>query len=171
MDKNLLKLNNLFLNGKEKIYKQHEIICDGENCLKQVFLIKEGYVKHYSLTKEGEEVVFHFFEKNSVFPLALIVSGKNPKHFFETFSLSKLVSLPTEKFLIYLNRDPDLLAYFLKNIASGLVGLTTRIESLISKQALYKTISLLLFFSQKNTAGDNKAENKQKLTTKTISKP
>lgn len=166
MDKNLLKLNNLFLKGKEKTFKSHEVICDGENCLKQVFFIKEGYVKHYSLTKEGEEVVFHFFEKNSVFPLTLIISGKNPKHFFETISVTKLVSLPTEEFLTHLNQDSELLAYFLKNIARGLVGLTTRIESLISKQALYKTISLLLYFAQKNTTGDNYAEIKQNLTHK-----
>jgi CRP/FNR family transcriptional regulator len=168
MQEAFVRLSNIFLQGTTKNYKKGQTILDAGNTSRKVIFVKEGAVKQYSLTTQGDEIVHHFYKTGSVFPLALILSGKTEKHFFESLSDSVVSILPTAIFVNYLKQDSVLLFYFLQNFSAGLIGLTTRVETILNKHSQYRIISLLLYFGQRNKTNVNMMEIAHSLTHREI---
>lgn len=168
MNNVLDRLQQIFSSAKRKKYQKGGLLLNGENP-EIVFFLEAGQVKQYSLTPHGEEIIHHLYKQHSVFPLAIILSNKNPKHFFEATTETTVATIPAVKFVSLLTENKELLFHLLKNMSNGLIGLTIRIESLLNKEAFYRTVGFLLYLGQKYKKENTRVEIDEELTHQELS--
>jgi len=100
------ELQTLFKAGARATYSKGETVIRPENTPQGVFLITEGYVKSYDITKYGEENLLVIRRKNQIFPLLWTMTGKRTEVYYQALSDVVVYRIDRESYLKKLNEDP-----------------------------------------------------------------
>lgn len=130
--------------GTSKIYKKDQLIVEPEKEPAGVFYIKKGYVRLYSISKEGKEITFNIYKSGMYFPLIWALNQTPNMYFIEALTDAELLKAPREEVISILKKNPDLLFVLTQNAFSGLEGLTKLMDSLLSKNAYHQICSILV---------------------------
>ena len=74
------KLDKFFSKFKKLHYKKGELILRGGDSPQGVYFIDKGYVKDYSISKEGEELMLILFKPEDFFPMQWVFNNKPNDH-------------------------------------------------------------------------------------------
>lgn len=149
-DKNILKkLSNFFEEYKSIRYKKGEVIIRANDLIKNVFFIKRGHVRIYSISDSGEEATFHIARPGSYFPMMLVLSDVRNSYYCEATTAVDLRVAPVDTVVEFVKNDPEILFDLTSRFASGLCGLMSRLENLIFDPAYIKLIVLLEYFMRR----------------------
>ena len=143
------KLQNFFAKGKVFDYKKGETILRSGDMPQGVFLIKKGYVKDYSISKDGEELTLIIFKPDDFFPMQWVFNNRQNYHYFVAMSAVELWRVSKDEFISYIEANPDLFFELTSHIVLRLGGIMQRMEYLAFGNAYEKVASILAICAER----------------------
>jgi CRP/FNR family transcriptional regulator len=125
-------------------YKKGDIVIRGDDDPTGVYFIKGGSVKMSSINEEGEELSVNIYKPGTFFPMAWAIGGIPNTYNYQTLSEAKLVRVPKEEFLGFLQKNPAVLYDLTRRILIGLDGLIFNMRNLLGAKSEGK-IAVILY--------------------------
>lgn len=151
------KLNSFFSGSKIYRYKKGEIILRGGDAPQGIYFISKGYIRDYSISKDGEELILIIFKPQDFFPMNWVFNNNYNSHYFSAMTPVELWRCPKEKFVAFLKANPDVFFELASHISLRLGGLLQRMEYLAFGNAHEKVASILAIcaerFGEKSAKG------------------
>lgn len=142
-------LNNFFSKFKKLHYKKGEVILRGGDAPQGVYFLSKGYVRAYSVSKEGEELTLIVFKPDDFFPMPWVFNNKDNFHYFDAISAVELYRCPKADFITYLKENPQILFDLTGQIVLRFGGVLQRMEYLAFGNAYQKVASILLICAER----------------------
>lgn len=136
----------------EEFLKQFRIVHfdKGEIVLRQhevptaAYVIKEGVVKTYNITAEGDEKPLSFDVKNEIFPVSWLFSKADTTlHYYEAFTACELYVIPKDAYQEFMSQNPDTVYKILGNFIGNHVGYMLQVHALEQSKASEKLLYTL----------------------------
>lgn len=143
------KLDDFFSKYKDQKYKKKEILIRADDEPSGVFYLKEGVVRMYAISAQGEELTINIYKPISFFPMSWILNNTTSHHYFEAMSPVTVRKATKEDFLGFLQKEPDVVLDLMKRIYRGLDGYFLRMEYLMSGNAQTRLITELLIYTKR----------------------
>ena len=143
------KLEDFFSKFTYIKFRKGKLFYQPNDPITDIFFIKEGLVKQYILSENGEELTLNIFRPNSFFPIMLVLANQPNKYFFQAETDIVTFKAPTKEVLEFLEVNPDILLDLTKRFAAAILGLSIRVEELSFHQAQNRVYSLLLYLAEK----------------------
>lgn len=151
------KLNNFLSGFKLFHYKKGEIILRAGDTPQGILYIKKGYVKDYSISKEGEELTLIIFKPEDFFPMQWAINNIPNTHYFEAMSAAEIWRIPKDEFILFIKENPSVFFELTSHIILRLGGVLQRMEYLAFGNAYQKVASILMIcadrFGEKERKG------------------
>lgn len=101
------------LSGMEKLgevvfYPKKHVLVEAGQYNRYCYIVKKGRVLSYEICANGEERIYHFYEKNSVFLEDHVLFGEAAAVSFRTDCSTELIRIDKNTLLLALKRDPQL---------------------------------------------------------------
>jgi CRP-like cAMP-binding protein len=143
------KLENHFAKAKIMDYKKGEVIIRSDDEPAGVFLIKDGFVRSYSLTEDGRELTVNIFKPGAFFPLTWAIADIPNTYFYEAMTTLKVSKVPKEEIIKLVKKDNELLYDVTRRLLVGMNGLVVRMEYLFMGSAYNKVASAILLLARR----------------------
>ena len=138
------KLKALFLSGRQFNYKKGETIIRAGEIPRGVHLLESGIIKIYSLSKQGDEHIHHFFGPGDFFPIIWLYRNGTRNMFYEALCPVKTWLVEREKFKEFVAGDTDAMRELVKELVDRYHLFTGRIDNLLYSDALERSAHRLL---------------------------
>lgn len=163
------KLDKFFAGHRPQTYTPKEILIRADEEPSGVFYLKNGVVKMYAISSQGEEVIINTFRPVSFFPMNWVLNDSISHYYFEAVTEVKIIKAPKDQFLKFLESEPIVVFDLVKRIYKGLEGYFSRMEYLMSGGAQARLITEILIYAKRfgKESGDNTVIN-LKLTEKDL---
>lgn len=143
-DKVLEKINLFFSPFKEQKIKKGEVLINSFENPNNIFLLEKGWVKMYSINKNGDELILNVFKPLTFFPISIAINENSNNYFYETMTEATIRTAPSDKVVEFIKKNPDVLFDLLKRIYKGLDGILQKMEYAMSSDAKSRLILELL---------------------------
>lgn len=143
------KLNKFFAKFKKYYYKKGEVILRAGDSAQGVYFIDKGYVKDYSISKEGEELILIIFKPEDFFPMQWVFNNKPNVHYFEAMTAVELWRCPKEDFIAFLEANPKIFFELTSHILIRMGGIMQRMEYLAFGNAYQKVASIIAICAER----------------------
>jgi CRP/FNR family transcriptional regulator len=151
------KLKALFQEGRSRSYQKNEIIIRAEDDPQGVYFIETGLLKIYSLTKQGDEHVTHFFGPGDFFPMIWIFRDQMRNVYYEAIEPVTVRIISKSSFLSLVNKNQDVMFELLEEMVQRYLRYAGRIDNLLYSDArercAFRLLSLANRFGQKTPEG------------------
>ena len=138
-------LSDFFGDYKVQKYKKGELIYQPGDKINEIGFVKSGYVRLYSLSKEGQEFTINIFKP--VFYLSLIYAlgnhGDNP-YYFEAITPVELYKAPKDEVLEHIKQNPELMFDLMTDILDGFRETLSNSQYLAYGNAYSRIASIIL---------------------------
>lgn len=138
------KLSHFFSKFKKYHYKKGETILRGGDTPQGVYFIDKGYVRDYSISKDGEELTLIIFKSEDFFPMQWVFNDRINQHYFDAMSAVELWRCPKEEFIKFIEENPEIFLELTSHITLRLSGIMQRMEYLAFGNAYEKVASILM---------------------------
>ncbi|RJR26266.1 Crp/Fnr family transcriptional regulator [candidate division WWE3 bacterium] len=138
------KLEAFFIGFKHQTYKKGEILVRSDEEPQGVYYLKNGLVRQYSISKDGEELTLNMYKPETFFPLMSAFTSIPNTYYFEAATDVQVFKAPQDVVLNFLKNESDISNDLITRLYKGMHGLLTRIEYLMSGSAYSKIIYMLL---------------------------
>lgn len=143
------KLNNFFSRFRKYHYKKGEAILRCGDTPQGVYFINKGYVRDYSISKDGEELTLIIFKPEDFFPMQWVFNNKISLHYYNAMSAVELWRCSKEEFIKFIKANPEVLFELTSHILIRMGGIMQRMEYLAFGNAYEKIASILLILSER----------------------
>ncbi len=151
------KLRALFHSGWHIKYQKNETILHAKETPRGVYLIDEGVVKIYSLSKRQNEHVHHIFGPGDYFPLIWAFRDSIRSLYYEALCPTSIWLIPRETFRDFVYSHPDTMRELLDELIERYHLYTGRIDNLlysdVRERSAYRLLSLANRFGIKTGEG------------------
>jgi CRP/FNR family transcriptional regulator len=151
------KLKALFRSGKQFKYQKNATITRAGETPRGIYLIESGMIKIYSLSKQGDEHIHHFFGPGDFFPIIWSFRDSVRNMFYETLSPVKVWLIPRETFKDFITSNPDVMYEVLEELIDRYHLYIGRIDNLLypdaRERSAYRLLSLADRFGVKTVEG------------------
>ncbi len=151
------KIETFFTRFKHQTYTKGEILVRADDDPLGVFYLKEGFVKQYAISHNGDELVINVFKPIAFFPMNWAINQTPNKYFYEAMSDVELWRAPREEVITFIKNNPDVLYDLISRVFSGVDGLLTRMTYLMSGSAYARLITELLIYVNRFAKGNSPA--------------
>ncbi|MBI2598676.1 Crp/Fnr family transcriptional regulator [Candidatus Curtissbacteria bacterium] len=150
MESTLLhKLDSFFTRYKPLYFKRGETILRAGDPPLGFFYLKKGFVRVYSIAKNGEELTLIIFKPGDFFPLVWAINNASNDYFVEAMTGCEIARAPREEFVSFVVNNPDVSYDLTKRTLVRLGGLMRRMEYLVFGNAGHKVASILLICAER----------------------
>lgn len=122
----------------------------------KLYFLQSGQVRHFAISRSGEEVMIHMYDKSSVFPLMLALSEQENRFFIQAKGKVTVSVCPLNEFLDFLHKDPELVKEFLVRFSKAVYGLSARLEIMTPARAKDRLLALLIYFAKRYGSDEGK---------------
>lgn len=132
-----------------RVYKKHSSIINAGDDIKKIYYLKKGYVRLYSISAEGKELTLIIYKPGEFFPLVIAFLPPTPyRYWIETMTQSEIISVPSDSFISFFKKNPDLLLEVSLEIMKRLDRVLRRMEYLTFGNAYQKIASILAILKE-----------------------
>lgn len=129
-------------------FSKGEIILVQDEIPATGFVIKEGVVKTYNLTSQGEEKPISFDVEDEVFPVAWVFSKlRGAQYFYEAFTDCEVYCIQREAFIDFLQQNPKPLFDLFSDFVGHNLNHQMRINALEQSKASSKVLHTIHFLA------------------------
>jgi CRP-like cAMP-binding protein len=130
-------------------YKKGQLIFKPGEKISGVLFDKSGYVRVYTISKEGKEITLPMVKPLFFCSLIDVLLGKENKYYIEAISPVELWVAPENEFMDFLKSDPELNDKITKLMFNDFIDLTNNVQQLVFGDAYTKIASLIYSMSEK----------------------
>lgn len=143
-----------------RAYKKGEIIIFQGEAPRSAYIVKQGTVKAYNISINGDEKPVSFYQPGSIFPSAWIFGkAASAIFYYEAFSANVEVYVVDRAELVaFIKRSPELIYQQLEHVITEQFGSTLRLNALQHSKAADKLIYTLHYLAM--THGENDKDGK-----------
>lgn len=143
------KLNNFFSGFKKLFFKKGETILRPDDQARNVFYLKKGYARLYSISKNAQELTFIIYKPGDFFPLIPAINNIPVSYYMEAMTLLELYQAPVEDFRRFIKNNSKVLYELTIHILTRLGGVFTRMEYAIFGNAQNKVAAIILICAER----------------------
>lgn len=143
------QLDIFFSQFKPIYYRRGEIIIRADDTPSGVYFLKQGFVRDYTISDNGEEMTLVIFKPGDIFPLPWAINNEPISRYLEAATPVEVWRASREQFLEFLKKDPEVLLDITGKILVRLSGLMERMKYLVFGNAYAKVISIILICAER----------------------
>lgn len=128
----------LFSSGRKLNYKKGEIIQRASETPRGVYFLKEGFVREFTVSDDGNEHLTIVYEPDSIFSINWVFLNITPNVFRLAHTDVVLYRLPADKFREALTSNPAFEQEFIHILMQQIHTLSSRVENLTFSNAYDK---------------------------------
>ena len=138
------KLTDFFKQYKAIKYKKRQLIYQPGSQIDSIAFVKSGYIRLYTLSKDGEEYTINIFKPAFYLSLIYAISGTENPYYMEAITPVELYKAPKEEVLNFIKKENDLMFGLVVNILDHFRELLINSQFLVHGSAYSKVTSILL---------------------------
>ncbi len=143
-----------------KVGKGEILLMEGE-VAENIFIIKSGVIKTYSLDRQGDEHPVSLDIAKEVFPIGLALGLiEKTQYIYQAFIDSELHVISKDEFIRFIKENPEIGYEFYESLANRFIGLQCRVHALEQKLSKDKLMRTLLYFGERFGTSVNKDKKK-----------
>lgn len=164
------QLDEFFQHAPLYFYKKRVMILHPNDTPKSVFYIKNGYVRVFRLTEDGEELTMAILKPKDFFPLNYGFNSTVNSYYLEAITPLEIWRAPQEDFIKFVSTKPDVMYGLTSRIMERYDGVFSRMEYLVLSNAYIKVATTLLVCAKRfgKLSGDNEVVIEVPLTHRDI---
>lgn len=147
------RINALFLHAREKKYPKNQIICYQGDPLAAIHLIREGYIKAYTILDSGDSRTMFILGPGDIFPIAFSLTldwaDFQIRYFYQSLTDTLLALLEREQFRKMVESDPKTARSYMTYISASNRAIMYQLEAMKRKTAKDKILLLLPYLVDK----------------------
>ena len=143
------KVSKFFNKYKIISYGRGEAIIRASDNPQGISFLVKGYVRHYSINRDGQEFTLNIFKPGSYFPVAWAIAQESNHYFYEAMTFVEIRRAPKKDVLLFFKQNPSVIYELTKRLLSGLSGLLVRMEYLLQGNAKQKVCATLYILSKR----------------------
>lgn len=160
------KISNFFSKRRLLTYKNGERIIQPGDIPSNVYYVKNGYVRKYIISKDGNELTEFIHLESTFFPITKIVNAfPNPCYYEVATNTAQIYTAPEKEFFDFINKDPEILLHLLTYTAKRAYYFHEMIRYCLLGNSFYRVLAVLRYlanlFGERN---ENSATIKYKFT-------
>ncbi len=150
----LKQINQLFASGRSKTYPKSQLIHYQGDPLTQIYLVKSGFVKAYTILESGDTRTILLLGAGDIFPLAFAStmdwSDYNIHYFYQSLVDTELAALPAKELMEHLRSDPAAMNTYMAYLSASNEIIMNQLEVMKNKKAIDKVCLLLPYLISKS---------------------
>jgi len=143
------RLRTFFHNYPSKEFKRGELILNPDQENRLVYFLEQGYVKQYSMSKDGRVKAVNIFKPHSFFPIILAIANYDNKFYFEAIDTVIARQAPVGDVLRLVMKDNQIIMDLCKRFLIGVEGVMNILQSIMYETSRKKLASFILMLSQR----------------------
>lgn len=149
-------IDSYFREGVTKKFSKGEILVQGDMEPTGVYLIKDGYVKAYSISQLGQQNLLLIHGKNEIMPLPWALDGPQKIGiFYEAMSDVSVLSISKDNLRLAMGRNPWLTEQILSQLVNAFTVYAQRVQNLGFRLPRERVIACLLDLATRFGKADN----------------
>ena len=149
MDEFLNQMETFFSQFKLRVYHHGDVILHEDDIPNGVYLIKSGFVKLFSYSPEGEELIRIILGPGDLFPIRWAIGQEPIDYYLSTMTDVACWYTTKEVFLEHVITDPPLHLLLDQYIVKRMGTLYKRMEFFAFGDAYEKVTSILVFLTKR----------------------
>lgn len=137
------KIEKFLIKCPVRRYKKGEVILRPGDSLKDIFQLKSGYVRIYSISKNGKENTLKILKPMFYLSLIGLINLKENRYYFEAITPVEIFVYSAKEGMRFLMENDDLIFSFFNRLTRCYRELLEKVEYLIAGNAYSKVASLL----------------------------
>lgn len=143
------ELNRFFAQFKLLHYKKGETFLHADDPPPGIFYVKSGYVRLYSISKEGEELTLVIFAPGNCFPLSWAINNTPNAYNLEAMTDVEVWRAPKDMFISFIKNNPEVLLDLTRRVLRRLLASFVRMEHLVFGNSYEKVASMLFLLGRR----------------------
>lgn len=144
MDKKALsQLTEFFSQYKKITYRKGETIMRADDQPQGIYFLTKGYVRIYSIARDGEELTLLLLKEYDFFPVRWAITSEPVRYYYQALTPVQVYRAPKQAFLAFLHENPETFYSFSERIFLRLGALMKRIEYVVFGTSDAKVASIL----------------------------
>ncbi|MEN9407622.1 MAG: hypothetical protein RLZZ455_838 [Candidatus Parcubacteria bacterium] len=148
MDNSQQAFEAFFDASRSLFYKKGEVIIRPGDVPQGVYLLRKGFVRFYSVSKDGEELTLLIFKPGDFFPVRFAITDQEITYYYESMTAVEVKRATTLSFREFLKGNPEVLLTITGSILIRLRTVYERMEYLVYGSAYEKVASILYVFAK-----------------------
>ncbi|MFS8159778.1 MAG: Crp/Fnr family transcriptional regulator, partial [Candidatus Roizmanbacteria bacterium] len=129
-------------------YKKGEMFIRADDDPQDIFCLKKGYVRQYTISKTGSELTLHILKPISYFPMVWAINGTPNVYFFEALTEAEVGRAPRDKVVSFIKDKPTIIFELMSELLEDYAETLLRVEHLVFSDAYRRVISVLLYIAK-----------------------
>ncbi len=143
------KLISFFLKHKKISYKKGRYIINSQDAPQGVYYVSKGFVKDYTVSKNGKSITLILFKEGDVFPYNWVFNDIPNFHVFEAYTDCIILRSPKDQFIEFLQKNPEVFLLVTQRILLRLRGILQRLEDLAFGSAYERVSSVFAILAER----------------------
>lgn len=146
-------IDSLFADAREKKFPKNQIIAYQGDPLTSIHIVKEGFIKAYTILDSGDTRTMFILGAGDIFPIAfsLTMDWNNfqIRYFYQSLTDAVLGLLDHEQFRKMIESDPKLTGAYMSYMSASNQAIMNQLEAMKHKTAKDKIMLLLPYLVSK----------------------
>ena len=147
-------IDRLFRDGRLKNYPKNQLIHYQGDPLSQIYLVKKGFIKAYTILDSGDTRTILILSKGDIFPLAFSATldweQYKIKYFYQSLTDTELSVLASDVMRSHLENSKDMMNTYMQYLAASNQAIMNQLEVMKNKKAIDKVALLLPYLITKS---------------------
>lgn len=142
------KIANFFSKYADTNFKKNQIVLSSNEAPTGVIYLKTGFIKQYTYSPDGQEIMLHIYTPRSYFPMTWAIAELPNKYFFKAITDIEAHIASRKDFSAFLKKEADVLYELTYRLVHGIAGLLERTEVSAYGNSKHKIISTLIYLAK-----------------------
>lgn len=143
------RIDQFFSQFTHLFFKKREMIIRSDDARESIFFIKNGFVRAFRVSEDGEELTLMILKPNDFFPLTYGLNNMPNIYYLEALTPLEVWRAPKDLFVDFLKKNPDIFFILSTRLMDWFDGMLARMEYLIWSKAYKKIAAVLLICARR----------------------
>src|SRR6476469_9339508 len=142
------ELKSFYKQFQIRNYKKGEMLIRADDDPQGIFCLIKGYVRQYTISKNGSELTLHILKPISYFPMVWAINGTPNVYYFEALTPVEVGRSPRDQVVNFIKDKPAIIFELMSELVEDYAETLTRVEHLVFSDAYRRVISVLLYIAK-----------------------